>query len=269
VRRAADGGTVVTAERRGARWSLSSAVVLVLVWSLHGTGVGVTDLVEGRTGGARLLRAFLTPDLSPRFRGVVLTAALETIQISLAGLVLGVILGLPLAALMAGNVQAPGPLRRGARVIAASLRGVPELLWALLFVATVGLGPAAGVYALALHGAGLLAKLSCEQLEAVDPVPVEAIRMTGAGGLGTLLLAVVPQARSGLVSLLLYQWECNIRTATVVGFVGAGGIGGALDLSLRLFRYDELSTLVLAVLSLILGVDALSRWIRGRLGAAV
>jgi len=251
------------------RWSMSGVVIVVLVWSLRGTGVGVADLIDGRTGAARLLRAFLAPDLSERFRSAVLAAALETVQISLAGLVFGVLLGLPLAALIAGNVQAAAPLRRGARVVAASLRGVPELLWALLFVAAVGLGPAAGVYALGLHGAGLLAKLCSEQLEAVDPVPVEALRMTGAGRLSTLLLAIGPQARTGLVSLVLYQWECNIRTATIVGFVGAGGIGGALDLSLRLFRYGELSTLVLAVLALILGVDALSRLIRGRLGATV
>ena len=92
--------------------------------------------------------------------------------------------------------------------------------------------------------------------------------MTGAGRVGTALLAIVPQARTGLVSLVLYQWECNIRTATVVGFVGAGGIGQALDISLRLFRYAELSTLVLSVLALILAVDGLSRLARRRLGAA-
>lgn len=252
-----------------ARWSIASIVTLVLVWSLRGTGVGVADLIDGREGAARLLRAFLSPDVTERFRAIVFTAAVETVQISLAGLVFGALLGLPLAALIAGNVEARPWLRSGARVLAASLRGVPELLWALLFVATVGLGPAAGVYALGLHGAGLLAKLSSEQLEAVDPLPVEALRMTGAGRLTTLLLAIVPQARTGLVSLVLYQWECNIRTATIVGFVGAGGIGGALDLSLRLFRYSELSTLVLTVLALILGVDALSRRIRRRLGAAV
>lgn len=244
------------------------AIAVVLGWSFQQTGVGPGSLIAGRQGAARLLAGFLTPDLSPDFLAVVAGAALETVHISLAALVFAVLLGLPLAVLQAGNVAAPPAVRQGARLLATALRGVPELLWALLFVATVGLGPAAGVYAIGLHGAGLLAKLCGEQLEAVDPAPIEALRLTGATRIGTTLLGIIPQARAGLASLLLYQWECNIRTATVVGFVGGGGIGQALDLSLRLFRYPELSTLVIAVLMLILGVDTLSRLVRRRLGAA-
>lgn len=247
------------------RWSGASLVLVALLWALAGTDVGVGDLVAGRDGAARLLQGFLRPELASEFLRTVGAAAVETLQISLAGLLLGGVVGLPLAVLIAANVGAPAWVRGGARVVAATLRGVPELLWALVFVATVGLGPAAGVYALGLHGAGLLAKLCSEQLEGVDPAPVEAVRMTGTGRAATALLATVPQARTGLVSLVLYQWECNIRTATVVGFVGAGGIGQALDISLRLFRYAELSTLVIAVLVLILGVDGLSRLVRRHL----
>jgi len=261
-------GAAMNDRGRGARWSLSAGVILLVWWSVGATGIGPTDLVEGRAGGLRLARAFLRPDLSLELLRTVAAAALETLHISIAGLLLAVLAGLPLAALIAGNLE-PHPLvRRGAIVLAAALRGVPELLWALVFVATVGLGPAAGVYAIGIHGAGLLAKLASEQLEAVDPAPVEAIRMAGAGRLGVAALAVVPQARAGLASLVLYLWECNIRTATVVGFVGAGGIGGALDIALRLFRYEELSTLVLAVLALILVVDGLSRAVRRRAGIA-
>ncbi len=98
------------------------------------------------------------------------------------------------------------------------------------------------------------------------PAVVEAVRLTGASRAATLALAVVPQARPGLLSLLLYQLECNVRTATVLGFVGAGGIGQAIDLALRLFDYGQLGTLVIAVLALVLGVDALSRTARRRLG---
>jgi phosphonate transport system permease protein len=230
--------------------------------------LGVVPLIEERAGAARLLRGFANPDLSPEFLAIVARAAIETMAIAIAGLALSCGIGLPLAVLIAANVDAPRWLRRTARTTGAVLRGIPELLWALVFVAAVGLGPAAGVFAIALHGSGLLAKLCSEQLEAVDPAPVEAVRLTGASRSATALLATIPQARTGLTSLVLYQWECNIRTATVVGFVGAGGIGQALDISLRLFRYDELSTLVLAVLLLILGVDALSRVVRRRLGAA-
>lgn len=254
--------------RRGGRWGLSAVVLVAMWWSVDATGIGPRGLAEGRAGGVRLARSFLNPDLSSEFLPLVLTAATETLHISLAGLLIAVALGMPLALVIAGNVDAPRALQRAAIVTAAALRGVPELLWALIFVATVGLGPAAGVYAIGVHGAGLLAKLASEQLEAVDPAPVEAVRMAGAGRIGVATLAIVPQSRPGLVSLLLYLWECNIRTATVVGFVGAGGIGGALDVALRLFRYEELATLVLAVLTLILVVDALSRAARRRVGIA-
>lgn len=254
--------------RRLGRWGGAALIVVFLVWSVEGTGVGIGSLVEGREQGQRLLRAFLSPDLSPEFLGIVAEAAMETVQISVAALLLCVLAGLPLAALIAGNAQAPRAVAGAARMVAAVLRGVPELLWALIFIATVGPGPAAGVYAIALHGAGLLAKLCSEQLESVPPAPVEALRLSGASRTATALLATIPMARTGIASLVCYQWECNIRTAAVVGFVGAGGIGQALDVSLRLFRYDELSTLVLGVLALILLVDAVSRVVRRSLGAA-
>jgi phosphonate transport system permease protein len=257
-----------SARRRWLRWSVLISVVLAIIWSIQGTGIGVGSLIAGREGAIRLVTGLIPPDTSGPLLMSVLTATLETLQISIAALFLGALIGLPLAALIAGNVQAPRWCASAARLTAAFLRGIPELLWALLFVAAVGLGPAAGVYAVALHAAGLLAKLCSEQMEAVDPAPVEAIRLTGASRLATTFLAILPQARSGIVSLLLYQWECNIRSSAVIGFVGAGGIGQALGISLRLFRYEELATLLVAVLVLIMGVDRISRILRRRLGAA-
>jgi phosphonate transport system permease protein len=244
-------------------------MIVVVIWSLLGTDVGVSSLVSGREGAARMLTGLFPPELNAPLLSDILKATIETLQISVAALFLGALMGLPLAAFIAGNVRAPGWCGSVARVVAAFLRGVPELLWALLFVAMVGLGPAAGVYAVALHAAGLLAKLCSEQMEAVDPAPVEAMRLTGASRTATLALAILPQCRSGIVSVLLYQWECNIRSSTVIGFVGAGGIGQALGISLRLFDYQELATLLIAVLVLILGADRISRGLRRRLGAAV
>jgi phosphonate transport system permease protein len=254
--------------RRALSWAAMGAVLVLLVWSVQGTGVSLDALIEGREGGLHLVRGFLQPDLSTAFLADVGSAVLQTVQISLTGLLLAAPLGMVAALLIAGNVGAPGWLRVSARTGAAFLRGVPDLLWALLFVATIGPGPAAGALAIAVHGAGLLAKLGAEQLEAVDPAPVEAVRLTGASRAATTAFAVIPQARAGLASLLLYQWECNLRTSTVLGFVGAGGIGQELAISLRLFRYEELSTLILAVLAMILLVDQLSRAIRRRMGAA-
>ncbi len=258
----------VGARRQRAGWLVWLGGLAVMVWSLAGTGVGLRSLVEGRAGAARLLGGLFPPEVTGELLARVATAMLETVQISFAALLLGALLGLPMAVLIAGNVGAPGWLASAARVTAAGLRGVPELLWALLFVATVGLGPAAGAYAIGVHAAGMIAKLCSEQLEAVDPAPVEALQVTGASHLATTALAIVPQARNGLASLLLYQWECNIRSSAVVGFVGAGGIGQALGIALRLFRYRELATLLAAVLVLVLSVDRLSRLLRRRMGAA-
>lgn len=250
------------------RWAVLVVVVVAVVWSILGTGVGIGSLVKGRDGAARMITGLFPPEFTRPLLSSVLSATFQTLEISIAAVFLGALLGLPLAALIAGNVQAPPWCASAARLFAAFLRGVPELLWALLFVATVGLGPAAGVYAVAVHAAGMLAKLCSEQMEGVPAAPVEAVRLTGASRKAVMALAIIPQARTGIVSLLLYQWECNIRSSTVIGFVGAGGIGQALGIALRLFRYQELATLLIAVLVLVLGVDRISRILRRRLGAA-
>ncbi len=222
----------VGTRRQRAGWLVWLGGLAVIVWSLAGTGVGLRSLVEGRAGATRLLGGLFPPEVTGELLARVATAMLETVQISFAALLLGALLGLPMA------------------------------------VPTVGLGPAAGAYAIGVHAAGMIAKLCSEQLEAVDPAPVEALQVTGASHLATTALAIVPQARNGLASLLLYQWECNIRSSAVVGFVGAGGIGQALGIALRLFRYRELATLLAAVLVLVLSVDRLSRLLRRRMGAA-
>ena len=255
------------AGRSAGRWGSGAALLLVGAWALHGAELG--RLADLDVRGARALAGVLRPDLSAVVLREVAAQAVETLQIALAGLVLAVLLAVPLALAASGSARAARPLRGAARGLAAVLRGVPELVYALVLVTVVGLGPVAGTCAVAIHGAGLLAKLWAEQLEAVDERPVQALRLAGASRPAVLALAVVPLARPGLVSILLYQLECNVRTATVLGVVGAGGLGQAIDLSLRLFDYGRLSTLVLTVLVLVLGVDAVSRRLRRRWGADV
>jgi phosphonate transport system permease protein len=261
-------GALPRAPMRTLRWLTYLGVATLALWSLSATGVGIGPLVAGREGIARLVSGLFPPDLDPALLRRIGAAVLETVQISVSALVLGALLGLPLAVLIAGNVRAPRWLALAARGLGTVLRGVPELLWALLFVAAVGLGPTAGVYAISLHSAGMLAKLCSEQMEAVDPAPVEAVRLTGASRTATALLAIAPQARGTIASQLLYQWECNVRSSVVIGYVGAGGLGQELGVALHLFRYQELATLMAAVLILVLLVDGLSVLVRRRLGVA-
>jgi len=241
---------------------------VVLLWALRGIDLDLGTLSDGGRGAGLLIDGLLHPDLSAEWLRIVGEALVETVQIAIVGLALAAVVAGPLGVLVAANVAAPSGLREAARLFAAVLRGVPDLLWALLLVSVLGPGPAAGALAIGIHGAGALAKLWAEQLEAVDPGPVEALALMGASRPAVAGLAIVPLARSGIASLLLYQAECNIRTSTVLGFVGAGGVGQELAISLKLFRYEQLSTLVLAVLGLMLLTDLLSRRWRARLGAS-
>ena len=253
--------------RRLKRWLAWIAWLAVIIWAFAGAGVSPASLINGASGAAGLVRQLLHPDLSPEFLAIVFSALAQTIQIAIVGLVLSSNAAFPLAIALAANVRAAPWLRESVRVFSAVLRGIPDLLWALLLVAAIGPGPSAGALAIAIHGTGTLTKLWAEQLEAVDARPVEALELMGAGRPAVAALAIVPQARAGLMSILLYQAECNTRSSTVLGFVGAGGIGQQLAISLKLFRYEQLSTLIIAVVLLILVVDRASRVARRRLGA--
>jgi phosphonate transport system permease protein len=182
------------------------------------------------------------------------------------------VISVPLAALATGDASTAGASRgeRLLRVVPYHVsrfvlnvsRSVPDILWALVFVVALGLGPFPGTLALAVHSAGILGKLYSETLEAVPTRPVEALRATGAGALQAFLFGRLPQAMSGFTSLTLYQWECNIRSATILGFVGAGGIGQQILISMNLFNYPKVATLVGATIIVVLLVDRFSATIR-------
>jgi len=146
-----------------------------------------------------------------------------------------------------------------------ALRTIPEILWALIFVFVVGLGPFPGVLALGVHTAGVLGKLFAEVIEDVDPRPIEALQATGAGRLAIILYGILPQAAPQFLSYALYRWEVNIRAAAVLGFVGAGGLGQRIHVAISLFHEHQLLTLILAIYVIVTVVDALSAYLRARL----
>lgn len=196
------------------------------------------------------------------FPNTIVGATIQTIQMALAGTVLALIFAFPLAFLAASNTS-PHPLvYQGIRFVINLLRTVPDLALGLIFVAAVGLGPFAGTLALAVHTMTVLTKLLSESIENIDGGVVEAIRATGASYYQILSFSVLPQMLPDLISFTLYRFETNIRAASVLGLIGAGGIGHLLNTSFRTFQYQEAATIVLILIVLVMLVDSLSARLR-------
>ena len=243
---------------------------LVLCW----WGAGFHASVDPHSL-ALFARGLVPPDVSPPFLRVVAVAVVRTLGIAVSGTVLAVALGLPLGVLAtpalwrrgplaAGERQGPAAaLSRAAAALARFLRAVPDLVWALFFVVGFGLGPLPGTLALGINMAGVLARVYADLFEAVPPGPVLALHATGASRLQAFAAAIWPQAAPSVAAYTLYGFECNVRAAAVLGIVGAGGIGQEINLSMRLFEYGQVTTLLAAFVVLVLLTDAVSRRLRG------
>jgi phosphonate transport system permease protein len=262
------------------RFSWRPALVVLVIlgltgWSVTGTGFDLLELATSAGPIERFVSEMFPPDLSTRTLQTTGKGILETFQMSFLGALIGAVVAFPLAALATAESSTAGASRGEqllrlvpyhlSRFILNVFRSVPDILWALVFVVALGLGPFPGTLALAVHSAGILGKLYAETLEAVPSRPVEALRATGAGTLQAFLFGRLPQAMSGFASLTLYQWECNIRSATILGFVGAGGIGQQILISMNLFDYPKVATLVGATIIVVLLVDRFSAAVRKRL----
>lgn len=205
---------------------------------------------------------FLHPDLSAEHLRAVGRGALETLAMSGLGTLLAMLIGLLLALPAAGRFG--WPLHTLSRLLLNALRAIPELVWAALTVLAAGLGPNAGTLALALHTAGVLGRLFAEALENAPPEPAAAIRLQGGGQLAAFCFGTLPNLWPQLLAYSLYRWENNIRMASVLGFVGAGGLGQMLYTTLSLFQEAQASTVIIAMLALVLLVDAFSDLLRQR-----
>lgn len=221
--------------------------------------------VVGNGGPAQMgeyAARFLHPDLSLAHLRAVGQGALETLAMSGMGTLLAMLLGLLLALPAAGRFGLP--LQGAARLLLNALRAIPELVWAALTVLAAGLGPNAGTLALALHTAGVLGRLFAEALENAPPEPAAAIRLQGGSQVAAFCFGTLPNLWPQLLAYSLYRWENNIRMASVLGFVGAGGLGQMLYATLSLFQEAQASTVIIAMLVLVLLVDALSDVLRQR-----
>ena len=252
---------------RTKQWLIWIAVMLVagavLAWSVHDLNLSLTELIKGLPWIGDLVARMFPPNWS--FMERLVKPVVETIQIAIWGTLLAVLLALPLCFVAARNLTPSLLMFHAARQVFNLARGINELIFALIFVAAVGLGPFAGVMALTVHGAGMLGKFFAEAIEEADPGPVEALRATGARPLQVIVYAVLPQALPAWIAATLYRLEVNLRAATILGMVGAGGIGFELYSSLKLFQYEDTATCVIVILVMVMSADYISSRLRARI----
>lgn len=224
----------------------------------------------------KFLASFVPPAHSLSFLKMVAAATWETIAMATVGMTLAMVVAIPMTIVVTSHLSVSrigtgrmGFLAQSARQIVrwllVLLRSVPELVWALLLVRIVGLGPTAGVIAIALTYCGMLGKVYAEILESSDSHASDTLLKNGSGRLAALLYGALPESAAELVSYTVYRWECAIRGSVVMGFVGAGGLGQRMDESMKMMAGAELSTMLLVFVLLVAGADAVSKMLRGRL----
>jgi phosphonate transport system permease protein len=247
---------------RSSRWAGLVFLLALFLWSAWETDLSLSRMVEGVPFMADFLRRMVPPD--PSVLGNAVRGALQTLQIAVVGTAVAAVLALPLGFVAARNV-APAWVFYSARSVLNVLRAIDTLVYALFFVAAVGLGPFPGVLAVVAYTTTILAKLYSEAIEAIDPGPVEAVTAAGATRLQVLRFGVVPQLLPLFISFTLYRFETNIRAAAILGFVGAGGIGFYIQTYLRMLNYPAASAVLLVLVVLVMAVDFASSRIRQRL----
>jgi phosphonate transport system permease protein len=248
------------AERHGLIYYLGWALVfVVLAWAWNGAEIRPLGLINDSQNMATYAKDFFPPDFKDW--KLYVKEMLVTIQIAIWGTLLAIVFAVPFGLLSSSNIVKPWvyqPVRR----LMDAFRAINEMVFALLFIVAVGLGPFAGVMALFVHTTGTLAKLFSEAVEAVDRRPVEGIRVTGSHPIAEIIFGIIPQVLPLWISYILYRFESNVRSASVVGMVGAGGIGVVLFEVIRGFEYQQTcAVLIILVLSVSI-IDVISSYLR-------
>jgi len=236
--------------------------LLILLWSAGGVGFDFLKLGQGSLNMVEFLGRLIPPDFSNI--STILELLLETLQMAIVGTVLGVVFSLLMAFCSASNI-APSWLYYPSRWVMNVIRAVPDLVFALMFVSAVGLGPFAGILAMTLGSVGSIGKIFAEAMEAVDKGPVVAMQAVGASKRQVVQYGILPQAAAPLVSYTLLLFEGNVRGATILGLVGAGGIGLELTTAMRMYDYGHLSAIIICIIVLVTIIDQGSALIRRRI----
>lgn len=235
--------------------------ISILIYSAIISDINLQELFEGSTNSAEYATRYFPPDFTDwRF---YLADIIETVCMGIWGTLLAAVVAAPLSVLAAENIAPPWvvqPVRR----IFDTMRAINEVVFALMFVVAVGLGPFAGVLALFVHTTGTLGKLFSEAIENIDLGPIEGVRASGASKLQEILFGVIPQVIPPWISFTLYRFEANVRSASVLGIVGAGGIGVSLYQSFRSFKYPKVCAILLILIVAVSLLDVLSAKLRRR-----
>lgn len=249
--------------RRGGSLAFAAILIAAVAWSVDVTIVEDTDW-ERMGSLAKVLEAAgefvgvdwgLLPDLAE--------PALETFMIACLGTLLGVLVCIPVTWFGALNITPFKPVTYPlARLMMTLSRSIHEIVWALFFVAVVGLGAMAGIFALAMRSVGFIAKMSAEAIEDIDPGPVEAIRAVGGNGFQVLLYAILPQVLPQILGVIVFEWEINIRRSAVLGLVGAGGLGLMFFRQMNTFNFPGVTTVLIAIFGIILIGEVVSHFAR-------
>jgi phosphonate transport system permease protein len=236
--------------------------VAVLWFTGHQIGMNPGAIVRGLPYMWDFLTRMFPPEIG--YVQLLIDATIETIQIAAWGTLIAILLSIPLALLGAVNTTPHPVVFHATRIFLNALRAINELVFALIFVSAVGLGPFAGVLAIALHATGMLAKFCAEEVEGVDKGQVEALQATGATKMQVILFAIIPQVIPAFISYAIYRLDVSIRSATVLGLVGAGGLGFSLIQTMKLFKYHQTATCILVIFVLVFVSDWICEKLRAR-----
>ncbi|MFH1423672.1 MAG: phosphonate ABC transporter, permease protein PhnE [Candidatus Nealsonbacteria bacterium] len=242
---------------------LAVLIVIIYYWAINGTDTNPINFIKGLPFMADFVVRMFPPDIT--HLGRFLLKALETLQMAIVGSTLGALIALPLSFLAARNVMPNKFVYHTVRGIFDTCRGINEIVWGLIFVSMVGLGPFPGVLALAVHVTGALGRYFSESIETVDPEIIKAIISTGANKFQVIARGIFPQVKPLFINYSFYYLENNFRAATVLGLVGAGGIGMELITSMRLFRNQEVLTILIIMVLAVVCIDRFSAYIRKKI----
>ena len=242
-----------------------AAAIVIILWSFAGAGFSIDKVISSPPRFADFLQRALPPNVEPQVLARLGWKMLETLQIALAGAAIGGILAVPVALLAArGLIVGPG-INQTVRTILGFIRAVPDIAWALVFVVAVGLGPFAGMLAIAIDTIGFCGRFFADDMEAADKGPAERLSATGERRLDVVACATVPAAMPAFISTALFALEKAVRSSTILGLVGAGGIGIELKVGFDLFDYPTAMAVILLIAVVVIADEQLSGWARTRI----